>query len=59
MSSIYSLNTISYKPLHTLEEVSVNKSRPRNTFEAMKEENVNQIINHILKEVVSNNENNE
>ena len=31
----------------------------RNTFEAMKEENVNQIINHILKEVVSNNENNE
>ena len=35
MSSIYSLNTISYKPLHTLEEVSVNKSRPRNTFEAM------------------------
>ena len=39
----------------TLEKLNHKK----NTFEAMKEENVNQIINHILKEVVSSNENNE
>lgn len=39
----------------TLEKLNYKK----NTFETMKEDNVTQMINHILKEVVSNNENNQ